>query len=242
MYFSYLKYVLEHKKNVFRVCNRMGLFLHAFTHDMSKFSPKEFVPYAKWFNGPYGIAIKDKLDGLSEDVKIKHELIKNNFEKAWEHHYRNNKHHWQYWCYDWFKYETEPESPQLCYCEFITPLEMPDQYLLQMVCDWEAMSMKFGGSVQQYYLKNYYQIHLNPKSRYRLENLLQVYTKYFDYGQEYYFDTIGEIYNKLNRGDINNTCFKTVKEAMDSYYDEVNDLNNLNVYDCITESRNKCKK
>ena len=50
-YFEYLKYVLIHKKNVFKICFRKGMFVHAFTHDLSKFHPVEFVSYAKRFYG-----------------------------------------------------------------------------------------------------------------------------------------------------------------------------------------------
>ena len=46
LYYEYLKYVLEHKKNVFKTCRKRGLKLHALTHDLSKFSPSEFIPYA----------------------------------------------------------------------------------------------------------------------------------------------------------------------------------------------------
>lgn len=48
-YIKYLLYVLEHKKNVFKTCWNKGLYLHAFTHDLSKFRPSEFIPYARYF-------------------------------------------------------------------------------------------------------------------------------------------------------------------------------------------------
>ena len=75
---DYFKYVIEHKKNVFKMAWKRGLYIHAFTHDLSKFGGSEFLPYAKYF-------YKDK-------DKYKHE-----FKMAWRHHYLNNPHHWQYW-------------------------------------------------------------------------------------------------------------------------------------------------
>lgn len=239
MYYQYLKYVLEHKINVFKACRKRGLKLHALTHDMSKFSPKEFIPYAKWFNGKYGVVIKDKLNDASDEVINKHKILEKKFTRAWEHHYRHNKHHWDYWCYNWKMYDPGTERQPLSCCEFVTPLEMPTKYLLQMVCDWEAMSIKFGGSAQEYYLKNYYQIHLNRESRYELEGILEIYTKYFDYREKYFYYTIGEIYDDIIRNGLTNTCFDTVKEAMDNYYDNENKKFDLNVYDCIYSSRNK---
>lgn len=76
MYWIYFKYVIEHKWNVGIECLKMGLFWHAITHDLSKFLPSEFIPYAKHFcAGP--------------NRKL--------FEIAWCIHQHRNKHHWDYW-------------------------------------------------------------------------------------------------------------------------------------------------
>lgn len=79
-FLKYLVYVLEHKWNVFRVAVKRKMFLHALTHDLSKLSGSEFIPYANYF-------YKD--DPTKED--------KLRFRMAWRHHYLNNPHHWQYW-------------------------------------------------------------------------------------------------------------------------------------------------
>jgi hypothetical protein len=78
-YLKYLWYLLVHKKNVFKVCFKEKMFIHAFTHDLSKFSRVEFVSYAK------------KFYGTKEDVK------QSGFPYGWLHHQRKNKHHWDYW-------------------------------------------------------------------------------------------------------------------------------------------------
>jgi len=137
-YYNYFKYVLEHKKNVFKTCWKRKLYLHAITHDLSKFSPKEFIPYAKYF-----YIDKDK--------------YKDEFNKAWEHHYKNNPHHWDRWL-------DEKGVPQV----------IPSKYLEQMIADWEGMSLKFGGSAQEYYLKNYRKIKLDRNTRMELEFMLDI--------------------------------------------------------------------
>ena len=137
-YYNYLKYILEHKKNVFKTCWKRKLYLHAITHDLSKFSPQEFIPYANYFY-------------------ISKEKYKNEFYKAWEHHYKNNPHHWDYWL-------DEKGIPQ----------RMDSKYLNQMICDWEAMSLKFGGFAQEYYLKNYRKIKLEYNTRLLLEMMLKI--------------------------------------------------------------------
>ena len=38
--------------------------------------------------------------------------------------------------------------------ELEEPEDIPSKYIKQMVCDWEAMPIKFGGTPQEYYLEN----------------------------------------------------------------------------------------
>jgi hypothetical protein len=82
-YWNYFIYVVEHKKNVFIECWKAGLYIHAFTHDLSKFRPSEFIPYAKKNEGGF----KNK----------KSQSVEMNFSLAWLHHQNRNKHHWEYW-------------------------------------------------------------------------------------------------------------------------------------------------
>lgn len=58
------------------------------------------------------------------------------FDKAWEHHYMNNPHHPNSW--------VKNNSKDL----------MPYVYIVQMVCDWQAMGYVFGNNAKEYYEKN----------------------------------------------------------------------------------------
>lgn len=149
IYWKYFKYVLEHKKNVFIQCWKNKMYLHAFTHDMSKFHPKEFFAYAEYFYGDYN---PNSRGFVNNQEKI--DSVKENFDKAWQHHKDNNKHHWNYW------HERN--------------LEMPTKYIDQMICDWSAMSMKFGDTPKDFYERNEFEIHLHPISRLYLEFKLNV--------------------------------------------------------------------
>lgn len=140
-YFKYLMYVLEHKKNVFIECKKKDMLWHGITHDLSKFSPKEFFAYAEWFYGEHG------KDNPSSPM---HNEVKRKFKSAWKHHQRKNKHHWQYW----------------------RNQDMPHRYLMQMICDWTAMSKKFNDTPQAFYIRNYNKIELSEYSRVYLEMLL----------------------------------------------------------------------
>lgn len=156
IYTEYFKYVMEHKKNVFKVCWKKKryntkLLIHAFTHDLSKLRPSEFIPYAEWFYGDYGTNIDKTLLTIPE-IKEKHDKYKENFDKAWKKHYKRNKHHWNHWI----------------------GRKMPIKYIDQMICDWEGMSIKFGNSAQEFYMKNYDKIEISLDSRVELEYQLRL--------------------------------------------------------------------
>jgi len=130
MYWEYLKYIIEHKKNVGIECLKMGMFFHAITHDLSKFRPSEFIPYAKFFYAKSRTTNYKKSD--EDDL---------NFLEGWNHHQKRNKHHWNYWVSVTRKDE-------------IIALPMPMKYVRQMIADWRGMSRKFGGTWEKYYREN----------------------------------------------------------------------------------------
>lgn len=131
-YLNYLKYVLEHKKNVFIECWKEGLYLHAITHDLSKLLPSEFFGYANH-------------DFSSKEYDL-------DFEYSWLYHQRRNKHHWNYWV------DSKGSA-----------LPMPEKYIKQMVCDWRAMSRKFGDTAKEFYLSNKDKMLLHSKTVESLE-------------------------------------------------------------------------
>ncbi|MBS8266329.1 hypothetical protein DYI25_18055 [Mesobacillus boroniphilus] len=77
-------YILEHKINVLVECWNEGLYIQGITHDLSKFNPKEFLPYTKKF------FLDRKIDSIDEKK----------WKFAWLHHQHKNKHHWEYWVVD----------------------------------------------------------------------------------------------------------------------------------------------
>ena len=79
-------------------------------HDESKFSKDEYDAYDKYF-------FKDK------------EAAKEEFEKAWLHHIRNNPHHWNYWVVVDAKNE-------------VYPIDMPKRYVIEMLCDHLSFAFK----------------------------------------------------------------------------------------------------
>jgi len=149
MYWTYFKYIMEHKKNVGIECLKMGLFIHAITHDLSKFRPSEFIPYAKFFY------LKDRTNKYKQSDEDGP-----NFQKGWNHHQKRNRHHWNYWVSVTRKNE-------------VTPVEMPLKYVRQMMADWNGMSRKFGGTTEEYFNKNKDSMILHPTTVERITMQIQ---------------------------------------------------------------------
>ena len=148
MYLAYLKYIIEHKRNVGIECLKMGMPFHAITHDLSKFRPSEFIPYAKFFHSKNRANNYKKSD--EDDL---------NFQTGWNHHQKRNKHHWNYWV-------------SVTRTEMLIPLEMPMKYVRQMIADWNGMSRKFGGDTKDYYKKNCGEMILHPKTKERITRII----------------------------------------------------------------------
>ena len=60
-------------------CFKCGLFWRGIKHDLSKYRPREFFAYARYFDG----------DRRTNDPA---------FDRAWLFHQCSNDHHWQWWC------------------------------------------------------------------------------------------------------------------------------------------------
>ena len=83
-------------------------------HDRSKSTVAEYDAYDQYFYG------RNK----SYEVVL-------NFNKAWLHHIHRNPHHWQHWVL----INDDPNEGEII-------LDMPDCYIIEMICDWWAFSWK----------------------------------------------------------------------------------------------------
>lgn len=149
MYWKYFCYLVGHKWNVFIECLKSGQFIHAITHDLSKFLPSEFIPYAIFFHS------KDRYN----NYKIGDEKDPN-FKQGWLLHQKRNKHHWQYWICITRKDEIEP-------------MPIPPKYVKQMITDWRGMARKFGGNPKDFYQKNKDTMIFHPKTMEVIESMLE---------------------------------------------------------------------
>lgn len=129
-YFKHLHLVNKHRFMVFKLSIKAGIPYRGLIHDLSKYSPIEFIESAKYYNG--------KKSPISLSKK------ENGYSKAWLYHKGRNKHHFEYW-YDF----AAPEK---------TPV-IPYKYTVEMICDTLAAGMAYQGkewnqSFQLEYYKN----------------------------------------------------------------------------------------
>lgn len=108
-YIAHFMTVCKHKAVVFNECRKCGLFWRGFTHDLSKFSPAEFLPSARYFQG--------------DKSPIEAEKAEKGYSAAWMHHKGHNPHHWEYWV------DYGPNGE-------IIANQIPYKYVVEMVCDW----------------------------------------------------------------------------------------------------------
>ncbi len=141
----------RHRREVRRNCFKVGLIWQGLTHDLSKFSFKEFIPGAKYWQGNRSPQAKER------------ELY--GYSPAWLHHKGRNKHHFEYWT-DCDKYGNT------------IAVEMPPKYFAEMVCDRIAASKIYNGKNYtddcplQYFLARKDGIAMHPKTAELLEYYL----------------------------------------------------------------------
>ena len=132
--------VNKHRFKVFKLCCKAGIPFRGLVHDLSKYSPTEFIESVKYYKGTYRPISACKKE--------------NGYSKAWLHHKGRNKHHHEYW-YDY-------SAPNAC-------APMPYKYTVEMICDTLAAGMTYQGKnwtndyQLKYYLKDREKKNINPK-------------------------------------------------------------------------------
>ena len=106
--------ITHHRHKVIANCFRAGIPIRGLLHDLSKYSPTEFIPGAKYFQGN-----RSPNEGEREAY---------GYSKAWMHHKGRNRHHFEYWT-DYDKVNKR-----------MTGIKMPRKYLIEMFCDRVAAS------------------------------------------------------------------------------------------------------
>ena len=170
-FFKHLSTINHHRRLVRKYCFRLGLYRQGLTHDLSKYSPTEFIPGVKYFLGTKSPNVAER-----EDI---------GYSTAWMHHQGRNRHHFEYW--NDYSAQGGPKAG----------VKMPPRYFAEMVCDRIAASRtynkdKYDDSMPlDYFTKSKDHLLMHPDTR---EQLLMVLTMLRDKGEK---ETFAYIRNHL---------------------------------------------
>ena len=114
---KHFKTITHHKILVAKGCFRVGLYRQGLLHDMSKYSPSEFLVGCKYYQG-----FRSPNDA---ERRVK------GYSSSWLHHKGRNKHHFEYW--------TDYNLARKC----VMPIKMPLKYVIEMFCDRVAASKTY---------------------------------------------------------------------------------------------------
>lgn len=157
---EYNKYLQEHRANVAAAFNWIQQHMPELIygdydlerqitadHDKSKSDVEEYKAYDDYFYG------KDQ----SYSVKQK-------FNQAWLHHIHNNPHHWQHWVLN----NDDPNEGTIF-------MDMPYNYILEMICDWWSFSFKQNklDEIFNWYNERKNYIQLSDNTRTIVEDILR---------------------------------------------------------------------
>lgn len=113
---KHFKTITYHKYLVAKGCFKVGLYKQGIFHDMSKYSPTEFLVGARYYQG-------DRSPNNAEREAI-------GYSSAWLHHKGRNKHHYEYW----IDYSLKSIDGGMA------PAPMPKKYVVEMLMDRIAAS------------------------------------------------------------------------------------------------------
>ena len=136
---------------VIRHCAKAGILLQGLRHDLSKYSPAEFLPGARFYLGD-----RSPTEAERRDL---------GYSAAWMHHKGRNKHHWEYWL------DFGVDGIYAC--------KMPTNYVIEMFCDRVAASMIYqkekytDSSALEYYENGRGKILIHPETDALIHHLLK---------------------------------------------------------------------
>lgn len=152
--------ITHHKRLVMDGCFAVGLYRQGLFHDLSKYSPTEFLVGCKYYQG-----------NMSPN-NAEREAV--GYSSAWLHHKGRNKHHMEYW----IDYGAPEKKDGKIEHRGICGMKMPVRYVVEMYIDRVAASKNYqkeqyrDDSALEYY-RNGRQFHvLHEDTRALLELLL----------------------------------------------------------------------
>ena len=111
--------ITKHRHKVIVHCFRAGIGWQGLFHDLSKYSPTEFIPGVKYYQGTRSPNERER------------EVF--GYSAAWMHHKGRNRHHFEYWN------DINPAT------KMYESVPMPMRFVKEMFCDRVAASKIYQG-------------------------------------------------------------------------------------------------
>lgn len=149
---KHLSTILKHRHKVMAHCFKAGIPIKGLLHDLSKFSPTEFIAGMKYYQG------------TRSPNEMERELF--GYSSAWLHHKGRNRHHFEYWN------DVNPLNKQY------EPVKMPIKFFKEMFCDRVAASKIYQGEnytdahPYDYFNRGNARLYMHPETAKMLEKLL----------------------------------------------------------------------
>ena len=153
---KHFKTITYHKYLVAQGCFKVGLYWQGIVHDLSKYSPTEFMEGVRYYQGtrsPNNAEREDK-----------------GYSAAWMHHQGRNRHHYEYWV----DYSVKGGRGVR------VPVPMPDRYIAEMVMDRIAACKVYQGAAYtdasplEYYYCGTDRAPMQPVTRRKLVQMLKM--------------------------------------------------------------------
>ena len=172
-FWGHLRTITRHRHLVMRHCFKAGIPWRGLLHDLSKYSPQEFIPGVRFYTG-------DRSPPAGERKQY-------GYSKAWMHHKGRNKHHYEYWSD--FSLETHTNRP----------VKMPLVFVIEMFCDRVAACKVYqkdrytDSSALEYYRRRLGEEDMHPETSKLLGDLVSMLS---EKGEEETFKYIRTVLRK----------------------------------------------
>lgn len=147
-YWRHFKTITKHIYYVRKLCFKCGYYKRGLMHDLSKYSPIEFISSAKYYTGT-----RSPIELEKEDK---------GYSVAWQHHKGHNPHHWEYWIDNIGTYENKP-------------IKIPYEYVIEMICDWLAAGIVYNKTKVDF--NEAYKVPINYYNKFKNERIFHKETQ-----------------------------------------------------------------
>ena len=150
---GHFKTITRHRHTVIAHSRLAGILFQGLRHDLSKYSPTEFIPGARFYCG-------DRSPNEEERALY-------GYSAAWLHHKGRNRHHFEYWS----DYNVKTRE--------FGPVPMPPKYIAEMFCDRVAASKIYQGKKYtdkhplEYFMRSKGRRPIDPNTSDMIEGLLR---------------------------------------------------------------------